>query len=278
MTDSNSNNRGKGILSRISSDDFVVAVANLGNRVKELKGETWRLNIKTKPSSSIWSEVINKLQLNHDENTRHALYDILHSKRYNIDKLMEKKKCVDNGKNFDRDNNIIYTKEEQSILEEKNLVSEPSLPLPPRPQTRTCIQKNEIDNIIHKSYNTEISTVFTIEEWKDTFSRTHQKMEPNWTDIFYKNLTVSGIKCPLKFKTPYIKQGMRKQRCRFFCCYATCTISMCSRKYQITLQQQPNENSSVVLLVRIYGEENHNSTVETSARQLRGENRLLIGK
>ncbi|CAF4396090.1 unnamed protein product [Didymodactylos carnosus] len=103
-------------------------------------------------------------------------------------------------------------------------------------------------------------------------------MKPYWTDMFYEKLTSCGFKCPVKFKTPYIKKGTRKQACSFFCCYAMCSISICTRKYQIISKQEPEENASVLFLVRITGKENHNINTEISARQLRGKNRILVGK
>ncbi|CAF1465351.1 unnamed protein product [Didymodactylos carnosus] len=57
-----------------------------------------------------------------------------------------------------------------------------------------------------------------------------------------------------------------------------CSISICTRKYQIISKQEPEENASVLFLVRITGKDNHNINTEISARQLRGKSRILVGK
>ena len=79
---------GKNIWSRITLDDLVEAIASLGDRTDHLKGETWRLNIKTKLPDSLWSEVIQKLNLDDSETTRHSLYKLWQLKRHNIDQLI----------------------------------------------------------------------------------------------------------------------------------------------------------------------------------------------
>jgi hypothetical protein len=54
-------------------------------------------------------------------------------------------------------------------------------------------------------------------------------------------------------------------------------ISACKRKYHILLRSQTDENSSTVILARIYGKENHNIEIDTAGRQLRGKNHFLVG-
>ncbi|CAF4964979.1 unnamed protein product, partial [Rotaria socialis] len=44
------------------------------------------------------------------------------------------------------------------------------------------------------------------------------------------------------------------------------------------LRHQPDENSSVLFLVRVFGEENHNPAIETASRNLTGKHRLDVGK
>jgi hypothetical protein len=63
MNTSISNQKGKSILSQISLGEFVAAIVSLGDRSNQLIDETWRLNLKTKSSSSLWGEIINKLGL-----------------------------------------------------------------------------------------------------------------------------------------------------------------------------------------------------------------------
>jgi hypothetical protein len=67
MDTSDSNKKGKSILSRICLDQFVAAIASLGDRSDHLISETSRLNTKTKSPSSLWGEIINKLGLDHNE-------------------------------------------------------------------------------------------------------------------------------------------------------------------------------------------------------------------
>jgi hypothetical protein len=92
MTTSNLIEEGKSIWSRINLDQLVAAIASLLDRTDHLKDETWRLNDKTKTPSSLWHEVIDKLDLDQSESTRQALYKIWHSDRHRIKKLVEKKK------------------------------------------------------------------------------------------------------------------------------------------------------------------------------------------
>jgi hypothetical protein len=63
MNTSISNEKGKSVLSQISLGGFVAAIVSLGDRSNQLIDETWRLNLKTKSSSSLWGEIINKLGL-----------------------------------------------------------------------------------------------------------------------------------------------------------------------------------------------------------------------
>jgi hypothetical protein len=48
--------------------------------------------------------------------------------------------------------------------------------------------------------------------------------------------------------------------------------------YHITLQHEPDINTSPLFLVRIFGKENLDLTIETAACRLRGQRRLLVGK
>ncbi|CAF4112864.1 unnamed protein product [Rotaria sordida] len=280
MTDSNSNKKGKDIWSRITLGQLVAAIQSLGDRVDQLEHETWRLNIKTRCPSSLWGEVIDKLNLRHDEKTRHSLYNIWCLDRHEIQKLVGKKKKIHDGTEKDGCESNIDDKEQNSVSEGKNLPlpSNLSLPLPTWPNTRANKQENIDENNPKNVFVGEISLAFTFVEWKNAFSRTDQKMKDDWTDIFYEKLKASGIRCSTKFKTPTIKKGKRKQNCQYFCCYATCTIGKCPRKYQITLRHLPDQNSSVLFLVRFFGQENHNPVIKTAARKVSGKKRLLIGK
>ncbi|CAF3432704.1 unnamed protein product [Rotaria socialis] len=275
MNDVNLTEKGKNIWSRISLDELVSAIASLENYTDQLKDESWRLNAKNKSSSSLWGKVIDKLQLDHSETTRQALYKIWRSESHDIRKLVERKKIAINS---DDDNGA--SAGDPKNLEKKNVIlhSDPSLPLPSAPNTRLKIKENGDHQIGEFSIIREASLVFTPSEWKDSYSMTHQKVKPGWTDMFYRKLISCGVKCSLRFKTPYIKKGTRKRACNFFCSYAVCTIGECSRQYQVSLKNHPDENSSALFLVRMFGEENHDASIATSARQLRGESRFLVGK
>ncbi|CAF3159980.1 unnamed protein product [Rotaria socialis] len=286
MADSNINKKGNDIWSLVTLDDLVAAIASLGDRTDQLKGETWRFNAKTRPQSSLWGEVIHKLKLNHNEKMRQSLYKIWHLERHDIQDLVKKKKKVidnnevneDNGdiNEVNEDDGDINGIEDISVAERNNSKMHPntSLPLAKRPITRA----NPDENGAQKSVITEISFAFNAVEWKNTFSHTSQEMKDGWAKIFNDKLMSSGIECTLKFKTPYIMEGKRKQRCKFFGCYAICTRVKCTRKYQIILRHQPDENSSVLFLVRVFGEENHNPAIETASRNLTGKHRFDVGK
>lgn len=279
MSDANSGEKGKGILSRISLDRFVSVVASLGHRTDQLQMETWRLNSKTKISSSLWREVIDELELNHDEKTRHALYHLLRSDAHKTVKLIQEKKRTNNGGNNEDDLDINIDKDcRPADKGDSSLLSVPSLPPLQRPATRAAQHKDAKTNEISDSLTSEISLAFNTDEWRKVFSTTHQRMKKDWTDVFYKKMTSNGIKCSLVFKTPYIKKGKRKRRCRFFFCVAHCSLSTCSRSYQIILRHLPDENSSVLFLVCVFGEYAHDANVETAGRQVRSEIRSVIGK
>lgn len=278
MANTTSGKKGS-ILSKISLDRFASVVASLGDRIEQLRKETWRLNSKTQVSSSLWKEVTDELELTHDEKTRHALYHLLRSAAHGTSKLIEEKRTSNQGEKDEDDlGTRIDTDRRPARKNDSTLLPVPSLPLPKRPVTRATQQEDADKNDASNSIINDTSFVFNPIEWKDVFSATHQKMKKDWTDIFYKKMTALGIKCPVKFKTPYIKKGKRKRNCRFFCCVASCTLGICTRTYQIILRNQPDESSSVLFLVRIIGYEQHDANVEIAGRQVRAQFRSLIGK
>jgi hypothetical protein len=280
MSNSNPNGKGKDIWSLITVEQLAAAIASLGDRIDQLQHETWRLNDETRLPNSLWGEVIGKLKIDHNEKMRKSLHKIWYLGRRDIKKLVKKEvKIIKTHKN-DRDDGDVDGTEEVSVTERNNsnLIPDLSLPLPQRPNTRAVKAKNINNNDNQSSTIHEISFVLTPSEWKAAFSRTHQKMKDDWTDLFYEKLTSSGIKCPVSFRKANIKKGKRKQACQFFWCRAMCTITICPRSYHIFLKNEPDVNTSALFLVRISREENHDMNIETSARQLRGKNRLLVGK
>lgn len=280
MTDPNSGNTNTGIWSRVTFDQLVDAITSLGDRSAQLKHETWRFNTKTRSPSSLWAEVINKVQLDHSEATRHSLYKIWRSNRFKIVELVEQKVSVNNGNENDGNDGAFDRIEESSVPESNNkkLIPDSSLPLPQRPTTRTNEKENINDSNSQNRLIGEESFTLTGSQWKEVFSHTHQKMKENWTFIFNNKLVSSGVKCAVRFKTPYIKKGRRKQACQFFCCLATCINKLCPRIYRIILRNEPEQHSTALFLVRIYNLQIHDVNIETSARQLRGKERFLVGK
>ena len=128
----NSNTKGKDIWSLLTLEQLAAAIASLGDRVNQLKNETWRLNRTTRLSTSLWTQVIEKLKIDHNEKIRHSLYKIWHLKRNEIDQLVEKKSKAIGRNKDDGDNGDIDEAEETSFTEESipNLPPDPSLPLP----------------------------------------------------------------------------------------------------------------------------------------------------
>ena len=265
----------KNIWSRITLDNLVTVIASLGDRTSDLKEETWRLNSVTESSSSLWREVIDKLQLDHIENTRHALYDQLHAKHRDMDSLINRTRMEQNVKTNGDDASYIKKDEEEN--ENFVLSSNPSLPLTQPPRTRAETARTVCSQNEKRPFIKDISLVLTASEWEDAFSRTDQKMKPHWGNLLYKNFRNTDVTCSLRFRTPHIKIGKRKRNCRFFGCFAFCSRKYCRRMYQIVLQQQTEERSSAVFLVKIFGEEIHLPN-DIGARSLTGEDRDLVGK
>ena len=256
-------------------------IASLGDRTEDLKTETWRWNKHLQQRNSLWGEVIFQLGLEHTETLRHSLYNLWHLNRHGIRNIVRTKKTSKNNKttDIDLDQNESSSADDCGASESKNsnLDAQTSLPLPERPRTRIFEEKTKISTKDENSAVDETSFSFTNIEWKNVYSRTHQKMKPDWTDRFYDKLVSIGTVCPLRFTTPHFRRGKRKQRCKYFCCHATCTIRGCSRRFQIILRHQPDENSSVIFTVRTHGSENHDKLVETARRQLIGEKCDALG-
>jgi hypothetical protein len=279
MVELNSNEKKKDIWSLFTVEQLAVAIASLGDRTNQLKYETWRLNSKTELSTSLWAQVIEKLKLDHNEKIRHSLYNIWHRKRRNIKRLVKKKlKSISRNKS-DGDDDDIDEAEKFSVAEKNtpNLPPDPSLPLHVRPKTRASPPENLDDNSTQSSTSSDISFTLTASEWKAAFSRTRQKMNDGWTNIFYQKLKSCGITCAVSFKRSYVKKGKRKHVCERFWCRTKCTRSKCTRSYLIIFKNQTDVNTSALFLVRISGKENHNAKKETMARQLCGEERYRVG-
>jgi len=275
MADSNSNETGKTIWSDVTLDELADAIASLGDHVIQLGDETWRLTAKTSSSSSLWYQVINKCKgLQHNIQTRASLYKIWLGNRHQIKDLVNKKQLSRNTNHSHSNNDDILVTE----TDNQNLLPDLSLPLPERPNTRANKAKKGDKNDNQSSVVNETCISFMPIEWKSVFSRTHQKMKPDWRKIFYNKLIAKGIKCPLSIEKARIRKGKRKHNCKFFGFNAACSISICPRKYQVILKDEPDKVSVIFFVVKMYEEENHERSIETYALQLRGEERLRVGK
>jgi hypothetical protein len=270
---------GENIWSDITLEKLVAAITSVISHENQLKGKTWRLNDKSKLSPDLWTQIIEKLNLEPNERIRQSLYSIWHKKRHDIDKIVEEKlKLKAESESDGTDGGTVKT-EKLAIAEKNipNLSSKISLPLPMRPNTRANQAKNLDDASMQNSPVTETSFTLTAAEWKAAFSRTRQEMNEGWTTILYEKLKSCGIVCAVKFKKSHTKQGERKQVCGYFWCRAVCTNSSCTRSYYIILKDEADFNTSVLFLLRISGKENHDPKKETMTRHLTGKQRYLVG-
>ena len=184
------------------------------------------------------------------------------------------------GRNtFDESDDNISELEEGSVEknEKLNLVPDSSLPLPEHPNTRSNQREDISDKNVEHSVVTEMSFILTPSEWKAAFSSTQEKLNDGWTNIFSNKLIACGITCSLRFGNRHIREGQRKSSCSYFWFCAACTNSSCTRSYRAILQNKVEINTSPIFRLRIFGEENHDGSVETMSRQLRGEERLRVG-
>ena len=179
MDKSQSNKRGNDIWSLITPDQLAVAIASLGDRIDQLKHETWRLNDQTKLTSSLWTEVITKVGLDNNEKKRQSLYKIWRLDRQDIKKRVKQEmKNVRKERNDGHDGNIDAT-EDVSVSEREisNLVPDPSLPLPRQPNTRgKCKKYSNIDESPDSTTN-ETSFVLSPSEWK-AVQEIHEASDP----------------------------------------------------------------------------------------------------
>ena len=276
MANSNINENGKNIyiFPEIQLDQVVSAIASLGDLTDRLKNETWRLNTITALSSSLWHQVINKIGQDQSEQTRLKLYKLWLLNRYKIHVLVdEEKKKIYRNVDAGSGNNTVELETDAALL-----VTHTSLPLPERPNTRNKQAENIAVNSTTTSNFTETSFILTASEWKTAFSRTRQKLNTGWTDIFYDKLSSCGIICDVRFGNSHVRKGKRKRMCRILWVRAWCSNSECKRLYLIILKGETNVFGSVLFLLRISGEMHHNPDVETMTRQLRGKERELVGK
>jgi hypothetical protein len=279
MSDSSTANTKIDIWSRITLKQLVPALVALGDRINELKTETWRLNRKTRAPGSVWNQVIASLNLDRSERTRQSLYNIWHKNRHQIKELVSTNGDINLGNGAsDQDKNSTGN-EILSASSGKQLLLNNMTSSPVRVKPKRNVQKStERHDIVKSSAPCEYSIAFTSAEWKVAFSRTDRKMKSGWTETFAKKLEASGSVCTPRFSTPSFKNGQRKKKSNFLLCYATCTTRLCSRHFHISLPIEPSAGASVLFLVRAYGKERHDGTVETAQRRIQGDERLAMGR
>ena len=283
MSELKSDKKVDNIWSKIDDGKLVTAIVSLGDRVDQLKKETWRLKKDKKQSRSLWGEIIQKLKLKHTEKTRHSLYNIWHLDRHRHRHIRErvKKELEKEDINIHDDGDSNYNRdlEKESIEENNNgnLPPNPSIPLPEPPKTRAREPTSVNGNNTKGATIPETSFILTAAEWKAVFSCTEQKLKDNWISIFRKKLESCGITCSLRFGNKHVKRGERKHSCRYFWFDTSCGILNCTRTYRTILQNEVDINTSPIFRVRIEGEENHDRDIETMCCQLRGEERDRVG-
>ena len=280
MSGSPSNAKKDDIWSQIDLSQLTRAIALLGDRVNELHSETWRLNEKTRSTDSVWNELILLLHLDQTEGVRRSLYNIWKRNRHQIRDLVAIQTTnIANDANSDIDEADSASSEIVSVSSRKQLPLQTivSSPIPVRPTREIRRDNSPSGNRTNETIGIDHSIVFSVAEWKKAYSQTNQKMKEGWTKIFADKLTASGFVCTLQFKSPVFKKGERKKNCRFFFCYAKCATKICARTFHIVLPQEPSPGTALLVLVRTYGEANHDAAIETSARQLKGEERFVVG-
>ena len=276
---SQSKKKVKNIWDLISFPQLVTAIASLGHRVDQLAMETWRLHADFDIQSSLWAQIIAQLELKHTEKIRHSFYNVWLLNRDNIHALVKKKiKIMKHKKdedNVDMNENDAST---TSNLIKSKLIPEQSLPIPDRPNTRANKAQKNDQNCEKNETNEKITFALNPIEWKTAFSNSKKKMNNGWTRIFYEKIKASGIVCVVKFGKPHIPEGQRKKICKQFWCRAICTGSSCTRSYLIALENKPDVYTAALFSMEISGVENHTPQTEIMTLQLRGEERLRVGK
>ncbi|CAF3331402.1 unnamed protein product [Rotaria socialis] len=281
MAESNVDDTGKDIWSLISLDKLATAISSLGERIDQLKDDSWRLSEKTKSSSSCWSEVINGLKLDDNEKNRHTLYKVWHGNRHKIHALVDEKKSeikinkIKEQEGYENNSTCNNSVSEKVIAP---LHSEPSLPLPEPRNTRTYQKAITSGNFYERHcIKTEFISLTRI-EWKDTYSRTHKKTMPGWTRIFNEKLRSIGNTCSLRFHSACIPSGVRKHNCSDFWFSTACTGDKCQRKYIVSHRRDMDNNLMLLFRVDTYGEENHSEDNIMRPRKISGGERLALGK
>ena len=202
MSNSSSKDKKGDIWSQISLHQLTKVIVGLGDRIKELQTETWRLNEKTRTTDSVWNTLILSMNLDLTEGIRHSLYNIWIRNRHQIRDLVAMKTTnIANAANSDIDEADSASSDVVSVSSRKQLPLQTmvSSPLPVRPKRQLDRENDSNENGTKKPIRTDHSIVFSADEWKKAYSQTNEKMKTNWTNIFANRLTQNGFVCTLRF-------------------------------------------------------------------------------
>jgi len=261
------------LLARIGTNRIAMAFASLGNRFRNLKDESWRLNRRSERPTSLWSDVSQELGLDGTEEVCHSLYNFFYRHKEELEGLIRNALneqgvhvSASNDNNGHGCNNL-------------QLNPETSIPLPqrPSPKTRTNKKKCAENNSTAEVY--EASFILTAEQWRQAYSYKDNKMKDEWPKTFLEKLKNElNITCALRVLDKHIKKGERKQANDFFWFKACCTNSNCKRNIKVMLKENVEIGSSPMFRVEISGEVNHDRQKEKMFRHLTGEERRRVGK
>ncbi|CAF3960225.1 unnamed protein product [Rotaria sp. Silwood1] len=263
---------GKGpIWSKISREQFISAVNELGPDKEQLDVETWRLNDFTRSKESVWSRLILKLSLNHTENIRHSLYSFWGRNLKKKTNDPSKKNQIDSVREDAKSDNENKVESATLHSEIKPLTSNASLPYP---GTRSAVEHQlNLPSIIESSF------ILTSKQWKELYDSSTREMKPGWTQMFFEKVCSCNFHCSLAFKKHHIiLEDTRKINSSFFRCIAICKITSCEQIFEIFIRDEPIGRDSIVARIRAIGDENHSADDKGTARNLTGQDRMDVGR
>ena len=285
-SDRNKKHESGNIWSRMTLDQFVTAVASLGDRVKKLRSESWRVKDHTGESNSVWNFLINQLGLDRNEKTRHALYNLLYRKRDKLrnrikEELIEKGVDINEVYSDTSTESATISIEENGGLHLQPVISAP-LPEPECPNTRSYrnkqISNDDINNDNNSLQEYEAAFILTPHEWHKIFSYTNNGLRDEWTNTVADKLKDEcGVTCALVGFRYHFKGGSRKQTSNYLRINAHCKNSECERRVKVTLREYAEQGTSPMFRVAITGRVKHDCD-KKMWRHLTGEERRRVGK
>ena len=197
--------------------------------------------------------------------------------RNNIRNLVEMKKIEKNGMKEGGDNN---NEMNSSVAKGAiaTLSSEPSLSLPKLPNTRAYRKRNEVVKSMKHRFIKQQLISLSRTEWKSVFNRIDRRTIPGWTNVFYEKLNSIGNTCSLHLDSARIRSGKRKHNCANFWFPATCSGTLCNRKYIVSHRKELDDEFTVGFRVSVFSEEEHTENNIMRSRRLNGEERHALGK